>query len=119
MKPGDIVVVALAAALVAASWVMLWHPAGAGERVLISVPGADNLDLPLAADRQLEVSGLIGTSVISIREGRARFIDSPCVARYCVHAGWLASAGDVAACLPNGVVLEITGSDAAYDALSF
>ncbi|MEJ2515390.1 MAG: NusG domain II-containing protein [Gammaproteobacteria bacterium] len=119
MKPGDVAVVALAAAVVAASWVIFWGPAAAGERAHIVVTGGESLDLSLAGDRDLEVEGLIGTSVIRIRDGRVRFVDSPCVARYCVHAGWLESAGDVAACLPNGVVVEVTGRRESYDALSF
>ena len=44
---------------------------------------------------------------VEVRERRVRFNDSPCVGRLCVHTGWLDHSGEVAACLPNGVVVEV------------
>lgn len=118
-RPADLVVVAAAAALVGLSWATLWTGGGAGDRVRITAAGQSVLELSLAEDRVVRVEGLLGESVIEVSAGRARFTDSPCVGRYCVHAGWLSEGGDVAACLPNGVVAEIEGRSGEYDAISF
>jgi len=118
-RPADVAVVVAAAALVGLSWATLWSGGGAGDRVLITAAGQPAIEVSLAQDRVVRVSGVLGESVIEVRAGRARFTDSPCVGRYCVHAGWLSEAGDVAACLPNGVVAEIEGRSREYDAISF
>lgn len=69
--------------------------------------------------RDLAVTGPLGTSHLQIRDGRVRFLSSPCARQVCVHAGWLRWRGDGAACLPNGISLRL-GSDAgaAIDATS-
>lgn len=118
-RPADLVVLAAAAALVGLSWAAFWSGGGRGDRVRITAPGSPALDVDLDQARTLHVRGLLGESVLAVDHGRVRFLDSPCVGRYCVHAGWLSRGGDVAACLPNGVVAEITGEARQYDALSF
>lgn len=119
VRPADAVVVTLAALLVGAAWASLWRGDGPAEYVQLSAPGAPDQRLVLSVDQALEVQGRIGTSRLEVRDGRVRFTDSPCVGRYCVHAGWLSRSGQVAACLPNGVVIEVTGGDREYDAVSF
>jgi hypothetical protein len=119
VRPADAVVVALAALLVGAAWASLWRGGGPAEYAQLTAPGAPERRLALSRDQQLEVQGRIGASRLEVRDGRVRFTDSPCVGRYCVHAGWLSRSGQVAACLPNGVVVEVTGGDREYDAVSF
>lgn len=119
VRPADAVVVALAALLVGAAWASLWRGDEPAEFVQLSVPGAPDERLALSVDQVREVRGRIGTSRLEVRDGRVRFTDSPCVGRYCVHAGWLSRSGQVAACLPNGVVIEVTGGEREYDAVSF
>jgi hypothetical protein len=119
VRPGDAVVVTLAALLVGASWAAFWGGGGPAEFAAVSAPGQPLQQLPLGTDAVLEVRGRLGASQLEVRDGRARFTDSPCVGRLCVHAGWLSRAGQVAACLPNGVVLEITGGEREFDAISF
>ena len=67
---------------------------------------------------RVAVEGRLGASVIEVRAGQVRFNESPCVGRQCVHAGWLSRSGQVAACLPNGVVVEVTGGERLYDAIN-
>lgn len=118
-RPADLVVIAAAALLVGASWATLWHGGGPAEYLQVSIPGAPPEQHVLAKDAVLEVGGRLGTSRLEIRDGRARFVDSPCANRLCVHAGWLSRSGQVAACLPNAVVIEIGGSDREFDAISY
>jgi hypothetical protein len=117
-RPGDLVVLAAAAALVGASWAALWSDAGPATFATVTAPDAAPLTLPLDTDAVTEVQGRLGPSVIEVRAERVRFTDSPCNGRLCVHSGWLDRSGDVAACLPNGVVVEVGGGRREFDAVS-
>jgi hypothetical protein len=119
VRPADSVVVALAALLVGGTWASLWRDEGPAETARITSPGQETLVLGLARDATVEVGGRLGQSRLELRDGRVRFVDSPCVNRLCVHAGWLWRTGHVAACLPNGVVVEITGGMREFDAISY
>ena len=119
VRPADAVVVAVAALLIGAAWASLWGGAGPGEFAQVSAPGAPPRQVALARDATLEVDGRLGPSRLEVRAGRVRFVDSPCVGRLCVHAGWLSRSGQVAACLPNGIVGEVTGGEREFDAVTF
>jgi hypothetical protein len=119
LRAGDVVVMAAAALGVGMAWGALWSGGGPAEHAEVSAPGAPPRVLPLARDAVVEVEGRIGTSVIEVRDQRVRFTDSPCVGRHCVHSGWLSRSGQAAACLPNGVVVEVGGGRREYDAVSF
>src|SRR6056297_1026800 len=119
VRPADALVVALAALLVGAAWAAFWTGGGPADAVQEIAPGDESRRAALSEDDTLEVRGHLGDSRIEIRDGRVRFVDSPCVGRYCVHSGWLSRSGQVAACLPNGVVIEVTGGDREFDAVTF
>ena len=58
----------------------------------------------------LPVVGPLGVSEIEIGPKGVRVISAPCVHKICMRQGWLQRAGDVAACVPNGLVLRIAGA---------
>ena len=115
---GDLVVVALCAALVAASAVALAPAGGIARTALVETRRGERQALALDHDAVLRVAGTRGVSVIEVRGGRARFLDSDCPQKLCVRAGWLARAGEASACVPNGVSLRLVGFDPDYDAVS-
>lgn len=117
-RPGDFIILVLAAALVGASYARFWGPRTSGETALISIGLDIHEEVALTEDRRLTVKGHLGDSVIQIRDGQIRFIDSPCPGRYCVHMGWIDRTGEVAACLPNGVVIEVRGGVREFDAIN-
>jgi len=118
LRPGDILVLALAAAVVGAAYGTFWTERTPGQSVVITVSGTPVDEHSLSEPATIAVEGAIGTSHLEIAEGRVRFTDSPCNGRYCVHSGWLSKSGQVAACLPNGVVVEVLGGEREYDAIS-
>lgn len=69
--------------------------------------------------RELHIHGYIGDAIISIRNGKVRFKQSPCTNQYCVHQGWLSHAGQVAICLPNQISLQLMGMKIPYDSLNY
>ena len=74
---------------------------------------------PLDQSREVRVAGPLGTTVIEIDHGRARVVSSPCRQKICIRSGWLKSAGDTTACVPNRVSATLLGRDARFDAVSF
>jgi hypothetical protein len=115
---GDYLVVLLGLVLVVYLFKTLWHAEHAaklqirqGEQVFAT--------LSLNQDRVVEITGPLGTSTIEIKQGKVRFVSSPCANQYCVHQGWLHRAGQAAICLPNRVSLELLGAQKFYDSLNY
>ncbi len=73
----------------------------------------------LNQQRNIHVHGELGEIIVSITQGKARFIKSPCTNQYCVHQGWLKRAGQAAICLPNQISLELIGENKPYDSLNY
>ena len=115
---GDYLIVLLGLVLVVYLFKTLWHAEHAaklqirqGEQVFAT--------LSLNQDRVVEITGPLGTSTIEIKQGKVRFVSSPCANQYCVHQGWLHRAGQAAICLPNRVSLELLGAKKSYDSLNY
>jgi len=62
--------------------------------------------------RTVMVQGPLGASKVEIREGRVRMLFSPCPNHTCQKAGWISRQGQVICCLPNKVLIRISGDDA-------
>jgi hypothetical protein len=119
MTRADWTLLILTLALLPTLYVGLWGGHGAGESVEIWIPGQKPRVLSLDRNQTVKVQGSLGTSVIEIRDHKARFIASPCTGKVCIHAGWQEHAGELAACLPNKVAIEILGRDRRYDSINF
>ncbi len=62
---------------------------------------------PLTKNREIEIEGVLGKSVIVIQDGRAYFKSSPCKNHVCVQMGAVCEENDWAACLPNDVFIRV------------
>lgn len=87
-----------------------------GKTAVITVDGSEvrRIDLDTATD---EVITLDTDPQVKIRieDGTIRFIDSKCPANTCQHRGKLLMGGDVAACVPAGVVISVISEDNSPD----
>ena len=115
----DWIAVILAVALLPGLYIRYWGNQGPAESVRITSSGQQDITVPLTSNRHFSVHGPLGDSIIEIRDGRVRFISSPCRGKQCVHSGWLSHAGELAACLPNGIMVSILGRDRRYDSINF
>ena len=61
--------------------------------------------------RDVTVMGRLGVSTIRIERDGARFVASPCADKTCVKSAPIKDAGEIAACVPNGVMIRVLGSD--------
>ena len=123
MTAADRWVVGAALALVASLYVWSWggvsgsDAAGVVAEVVVTDHPVETIDL--GHDGEIEVQGGMGPSRLLVQDGRVRFTASPCRGKQCIHSGWLAHEGDFAACLPNGVAVEVLGPERGLDAINY
>lgn len=115
---GDYLVIALGLLLVVYLFKTLWHSEHAA-KLQLRQGNQIVATLSLNQDRLIDVTGPLGVSKIEIKQGKVRFLSSPCANQYCVHQGWLHRAGQAAICLPNRVSLELLGTQKSYDSLNY
>jgi hypothetical protein len=114
----DKLIIIVAIALCVSSYLWLWQ-ATPGHAVSAEIKSEGELDtISLLEDKTLSIQGPLGISKIQIKDGKARFLSSPCNNQYCVRAGWLKENGDTAICLPNAVSLRLVGGEQ-LDAINF
>ncbi len=58
-----------------------------------------------------------GDVIVVAEKGRIRFVESDCRDQICVHTGWLTQANQIAACLPNRILVKTIGKNAQVDAV--
>jgi hypothetical protein len=100
-------------------YTQLWFGSEPADYVLIRSGSNDPVTETLQHNRRLHFAGPLGESVIEIRDGRTRFVSSPCKSQVCVHSGWLSSTGEFTACLPNRISLTLSGQYRHFDAINF
>jgi hypothetical protein len=119
MTRADRILILLAVLALPFLYIHLWFVDEPANYVLIRNGRNTPITAALLPDRVLPVAGPLGESMIEVRDGRARFVSSPCRTQVCVHSGWLANDGEFAACLPNHISLTLVGKDPRFDAINF
>ena len=90
-----------------------------GQIVRIETDGTLFQSVSLFENRTIAAPGPLGKTLVEIRDGQAHVVASPCANKLCVNAGSIALTGHIIACIPNKVVVRITGGPpAAYDAIT-
>lgn len=86
-----------------------------GAEAAIELEGKNLGSYLLTEDRILKIKGSLGTTEIEIKDGRIRVLSSPCRDRICMKQGWIAHSGEAIICLPNRVMVFITGEAKSFD----
>ena len=55
---------------------------------------------------------------IRLESGRVCIGESACPSQDCVHTGWISRAGEQIICLPNRLVISLTGGQQEFDAVT-
>ena len=63
----------------------------------------------LAGPVELEVDGAAYPLIVRAEPGRICIAESSCPGKDCVHTGWISRAGGQIICLPNRLVISLTG----------
>ena len=96
------------AALIAA--LPLMRSSGNGQMVRIISGGEVVGNYPLEKDIEVEVDRGGHLNIVSIEDKKVSMKYSDCRNQICVHTGEITRPGDTIVCLPNYVIVEITGS---------
>ncbi len=99
------IVLAVAGLVVVALVLPLRQPAGA--RVVVSRGDQVIYVARLDEDRRIELPGAIGITVLEIKDHKAHVLSSPCPNKICIRMGDIHQDGDVLACVPNELVIQI------------
>lgn len=57
--------------------------------------------------------------VILVEHGKIRFSEADCPDKICVRTGWLTELGDIAACIPDRIVIKVEGNKDNVDSVSY
>ena len=120
-KPVDIIIILIALALT----VFCAHAAYLQPQGRISVlMRAENREsvyyMNNNDDETVSLKGPVGHTTVRIENGKAWVESSPCDNQTCVATGVISRAGQLAACLPNSVLIMIQGNnDDDVDAVSW
>jgi Uncharacterized protein conserved in bacteria len=117
IKALDILIIALSAGIVGLSAVWAYGPRADAAKVVIKAQGGEYI-YPLSSDREIQVPGPLGVTLVEIKDKAVHIEDSPCPNKTCIAAGSVSEAGQWIACLPNQVLVRIEGdsADAGVDA---
>ncbi|HOQ76229.1 MAG TPA: NusG domain II-containing protein [Thermoclostridium sp.] len=116
-KPGDFFIVLFIAAAAVIMMISM-RQADTGEKtaliihdgVVVKKIRLDTLDHTEIHEYSGEYPG-----VIEAENGRIRFREAECPDQVCVRTGWISKNGQIAVCLPEGILIKITGVDSAED----
>jgi hypothetical protein len=119
MTRADWIVLIIALALLPAVYIYNWSADTRATQARITDAQQHTHTIMLDHDQIIHVHGKLGDSVLQVQNGKIRFIKSPCTTKFCIHSGWLKFNGDVMACLPNGVYVEVSGGETKFDSINF
>ncbi len=91
---------------------------GYGDKLVITVDGKEFGTYSLSEDRDIKVSQNSHLNKVTIKGGVVSMESSDCHGQDCVEHAPISKTGENIICLPNKVVVEITGNEQDFDAVS-
>lgn len=94
--------------------------AGASASVRVTVDGSVYGTYALGEEQEIPiVQDGVTTNVLTIRDGKADMMEADCPDKLCVHQKAISKNHEMIVCLPNKVVVEVTGSeDNGFDSIA-
>lgn len=89
-----------------------------GQKVQIEVDGKPYATYSLAENRTIEIHENGHTNKITINDGAVQMSYSTCKNQICVKDGQITKTNQSIVCLPNKVMVEITGGEEDFDVIS-
>jgi hypothetical protein len=113
-KPLDGVLILLIVAVA-----LFWSRSGRAQRttaeslLIVTSVSVDTVSL------QRDTTIVLEHLTIDVRNRSAAIVNSDCPSQYCVQTGYISEPGQMLACMPNKVWIEILGTNQAVDAVSY
>ena len=119
IKKADIILAAVLIVLGLAASIILSFGDTMGKELVITSQGEIYGTYSLLEDQTIRVEADDGHfNCVRIENGCA-FVDSAdCTGQDCVHSHSISKGGETIVCLPNKLILEISGGEKAYDSVS-
>ncbi len=93
-----------------------------GDQVQITIDGTVYGTYSLSKEQEIQIPDVSGatTNVLSIKDGKAKMIEANCPDKLCEYQNAISKSGESIICLPNKVVVTVTGEqdDDTIDAFS-
>ena len=102
----NIILIVSVLAVSALLFIAFYSGRSAGRSFEITVNGKLYGTYALDKDITVDVDGLC---TVSVKDGAVSVIDSACSGKDCVHHKPISMSGERIVCLPNGVVIRVTG----------
>lgn len=91
---------------------------GTGQRAVVTVDGQHYGTYSLFENQTIEIQQKNHLNKITIKDGTVQMTYSDCHNQVCVKDGSISMANQSIVCLPNKVMVEITGGEGELDAVS-
>jgi len=119
LKIGDLILIGLLSLVIIVSFLTLHLLRINGEFVSIYVEGNQIYRLSLKEDTEIKVNGIMGVTRIRVQKGSVTIVEAPCPNKICKKMGKISRSGEILVCVPNRLVLRITGKmDSEIDAIT-
>jgi len=118
IKKADIVlfVILVAAGLALSAW--SFAAGSSGQKAVVTVDGKLYGTYSLSQDQTIEITQKNHLNKITIKNGAVQMSYSDCRNQVCVKDGRISKTNQSLVCLPNKVMVEITGKEADLDAVA-
>lgn len=106
IKNGDIIIAATLLMISLIFGIMIFAFFPAPQYVIITANGTEIARLPLDSDCTYRVGD---SNTVQISGGHVKMLEADCPDKLCVHTGQISRSGQTIVCLPNKVVVSISG----------
>ncbi len=103
----DIIVYVFVLALAVTAIIFIFKPQGNYVKVTVSGEVVDEFDLFQTVDKTYELK--TGKMRLIISDGKVWIEESTCTEHICKHIGKISKAGEKIICIPNSMIIEVTG----------
>ncbi len=103
----DIIVYVFVLALAVTAIIFIFKPQGNYVKVTVSGEVVDEFDLFQTVDKTYELK--TGKMRLIISDGKVWIEESTCPEHICKHIGKISKAGEKIICIPNSMIIEVTG----------
>lgn len=109
LKIGDLILIGLLTLVIIVSFLTIHFIRIEGKFVAIYVEGNLIYRLSLEEDTEIKVRGIMGLTKIRVEQGRVTVVEAPCPNKICKKMGKISRSGEILVCVPNRIVVRITG----------
>ena len=94
------------------------EPADNNKKIVIYKGSTILKQLRIDTDNIINLDAYGISMQVEVANQKIRVLSSSCKRQICVQKGWIHNVRDAIICIPNDIIIEITGETSEYDAIS-